>query len=407
MITQHPRAMTRGLSLLFVLLAASAAACDAARRPTLGGVWIDTLPRGVIGLSEEDRDPASAGPHWPLRETARIGSAEGEAATLLGAPVALQLDEAGRVYVLDQATRDVRVFTPDGRHLRTLGRSGSGPGELRNPIGLAWAPDGRLWVVDPGNARYTVYDTSGAFVRTVPRRSRDVVVPWPGRFDVSGRLYDVAAVHGRGFPETVLLRYDPALARADTLALPPDRAERITHAARGARHTVPLPFSPRPLWALTAAGRVWSANGSGYALALHEPGGDTLRRLVRVSWPVPVTGRDREAALAELEWFTRMGGRIDPSRFPAERPTLEAVHVDDQDGLWVRPIAAAGPGHAGLDRYDAAGRFLGRVIVPLRLGGFSSVVVRAGRLCAVHLLDDAIPQVVCFQIQAPQSGPPA
>jgi hypothetical protein len=54
------------------------------------------------------RDPIGAG--WRLEPAAVIGAAEGAEA----------------------------VFAPDGAHIRTVGRSGGGPGEYRNANGLRW-----------------------------------------------------------------------------------------------------------------------------------------------------------------------------------------------------------------------------------------------------------------------------
>ena len=85
-----------------------------------------------------------------------------------------------RVYVLEASAMEVRVFDPSGRHVGSFGRRGSGPGEFKQPIALTWGPADQLWVVDPGNARYSVFDTSGAFVRSYFRHNSSVQMPWPG-----------------------------------------------------------------------------------------------------------------------------------------------------------------------------------------------------------------------------------
>ncbi len=81
---------------------------------------------------------------------------------------------------------ELRVFDREGRHVRTIGRKGGGPGEFSQIIGMAWRPDGNLWVVDPSNNRISVIDTAGNFVTSHPTGGSFVMMPWPGGVDSAG-----------------------------------------------------------------------------------------------------------------------------------------------------------------------------------------------------------------------------
>lgn len=83
-------------------------------------------------------------------------------------PTDVVIDRAGRRYVLDGVNGRIVVFDRNGAYTGTLGRPGSGPGELRMPVGLGIARDkGELWVADTGNARLVVLATDGTLRRTV------------------------------------------------------------------------------------------------------------------------------------------------------------------------------------------------------------------------------------------------
>lgn len=73
----------------------------------------------------------------------------------------------GSVAVADRGTAGVRIFSPAGEYLRSMGREGEGPGEFRDPY-LMWAlPGDTLWV---GNLRpwhFNVFTADGDFVRLV------------------------------------------------------------------------------------------------------------------------------------------------------------------------------------------------------------------------------------------------
>ena len=73
----------------------------------------------------------------------------------------------GSVAVVDRASAEVRIFDASGRHLRSMGQRGEGPGEFTDAF-ILWVTAGdTLWV---GNTRpwsYTVFTAQGQFVRRI------------------------------------------------------------------------------------------------------------------------------------------------------------------------------------------------------------------------------------------------
>lgn len=93
--------------------------------------------------------------HWTLREAWRAGGDDDEA-VLLGQVGAAISGPGGEVYALDSQLSQVLVFDAEGRHVRTLGRDGEGPGEFRRPTDLYLVSADRLAVqqVFPGRLVY-------------------------------------------------------------------------------------------------------------------------------------------------------------------------------------------------------------------------------------------------------------
>jgi tripartite motif-containing protein 71 len=86
----------------------------------------------------------------------------------LGRPVDLEWD-AGRLLVVDQLARAVRVFDLAGeapRELEPIGGPEDARGALLRPSGLVRLADGRLWVSDEGRHRIAEYAADGKLVRT-------------------------------------------------------------------------------------------------------------------------------------------------------------------------------------------------------------------------------------------------
>ncbi len=92
----------------------------------------------------DDDGPAQGVQPLDLRELWRVGGEDSD--LIFGRIVDVEMHDDGCVYVLDNQLCHVVVISPDGEHLHDLSRGGDGPGELRQPQGLVFLPDGVLGV---------------------------------------------------------------------------------------------------------------------------------------------------------------------------------------------------------------------------------------------------------------------
>ena len=95
-----------------------------------------------------------------------VGSGTGES-TEIGYDLAL--DASGNVYVSDahpfsSGNDRIQKFSPSGDVLATWGGTGTGPGQFRNPTGLAVDSKGNIYVVDSDNNRIEELSPSGTFL---------------------------------------------------------------------------------------------------------------------------------------------------------------------------------------------------------------------------------------------------
>lgn len=92
-----------------------------------------------------DRDgPTQGTVSLELDERWRVGGEDGE--VIFGRIIDVGRHRDGCIYVLDNQLCQVVVVAPTGEVLRTLSREGDGPGELRQPMALAFLPDDVLGV---------------------------------------------------------------------------------------------------------------------------------------------------------------------------------------------------------------------------------------------------------------------
>lgn len=105
-------------------------------------------------------------PQLTLHEDLRLGNADDPDVgfSRIGS---VTVDREGRIYVLERQDRHVRVYDRIGDRLRVIGRTGEGPGEFRAVASLGLLGD-TLWVHDPAGRRFTMFDSLGTVLTTLP-----------------------------------------------------------------------------------------------------------------------------------------------------------------------------------------------------------------------------------------------
>lgn len=352
-----------------------------------GDAWggrVDTLPDGRVAVESPADGLWAAGNRWTARLDLRIGKALGDEPYLFGDVRGIAVDGLGRVWVLDNQANEIRVFSPDGRFVRAVGKGGEGPGEFRSPTGLARGSGGRMWVVDPRNVRVSVFDTAGRPVAEHRREWRSRGYTWEGGFYGSGFLLDRVVSTEEA---DVLVRRDSTFAPLDTLLVPrPDRELSFFRVEydRGSMMQK-IPFSPWFDWAVGPEGDPWSAPGAPYEIHRLRGAGDTLLTVRREWRPPPVTAEERSAAVERLrERFGEGVRQVDLSRVPETKPAVSTVFFDTTGHLWAGVHVSGEPPGRHFDVFDPEGRYLGRLTLPVRLRRRPKPVVTGDWIYGVH-----------------------
>jgi hypothetical protein len=340
----------------------------------------------------------SAQPLWTSATALRLSSApavvignrDGEAYELARVSGAVRLTD-GTIVVADGATSQLRFFDATGRHLRSIGGRGGGPGEF-NELGLITKLTGDTIAAGHDFGPVSFFTGDGRFIRQAAR-----ILP--------------STAGTRGFINLNQAILDDQTIAIATLPRPQPRADGtrwvdsmpVTLLDRTGTRVVSLGTQPYGLWAMhkgqpypvrftdplsvTTNGReIFIGYGSHYLIRVYSPAG-RLVRIIRRPWtPTRVTSAeiDRYADAWGKRWITATGAEYDRElREFRQVPFAETVSaisqlIADRTGrLWVREsrIAdASAPGALGLmplvpsvwNVFDDGGRWLGNVTMPAR-----------------------------------------
>lgn len=384
------------------------------------GGTVEALPNGASRVVNPARGLWENGSAWRLVPELVIGETDGAEATTFAAVTGLEVDDEDRIYIVDRQANQLRIFAPDGSHVRSVGRSGSGPGEYTNANGLLWMAPDSLLVVDQRGNRYSVLTKDGEYVRSVVRRLTFYGWAFSGGHD-EGKVYERSFVGQEPDYKPVLLgtslssgtrqatmpqpesRSALLEARLDTVYLPNPRGplyESFSVRTERGGMVMGVPFAASPVFYLDGRGSIWHGHGSEFRITRSSFTGDTLLQIVLNAQPAPVTAEE----LAEWESsdgvsrFKQMGGRLDMSRIPKVKPYFDALHLDADGYLWIS--MPAGPTDVAFAIVDPEGRYLGRV----QANGLARVswvapVVRNRRLYVVGNDELGVQRVYVFRIE--------
>jgi hypothetical protein len=272
-----------------------------------------------------------------LVEEVAIGTLDGEEELMFGFIQDIAVDREGGVYAFDGQAPALRYFDASGRYVRTLGRSGSGPGEYRDAsLGLAVRRDGRLVMRDPRNARLNIYDPDGTPAEHWPVAS--------GLFTANALTLDTAdhmylkvllGQPERNKPWRIgLLHLDDGGVIVDTIPDPGIDGEPTTAA---------WTFSPDKVWALGALGDMVVGVSSRYSFEIRRRDGQVIR-IEKAHAPVAVHAEERAEHEAVNAWRRKTQGQYLTSEIPpvpSTKPAYRALYVGDDGRIWVRLYSPA------------------------------------------------------------------
>ena len=348
-----------------------------------------------------------------LQEIWRAGGEDDEE-SIFGLITRVVADPAGNVYLLDTQLHQVHVFDSKGAFTRTLSREGEGPGEVRYPVDMLFMPDGTLGLVQTFPGRIVCVDLQDNPAKTfVPGGD----APAEGGFltlsDVQGRAGRLVL----GGVESTINQTEGFQIRDNFIrSYAADGKPLVTYAHKSRKYE----FSKLSIdeeteyfpqfrkWVLGNDGRVYVASQrNAYAIDVYAPDGKLERVIERqyVNW----TRTPDEHALVE----SIMTAQLRNIPFPVEHSvskteeTINSMMLGDDGNLWVLSSRGWHEQPAGIlatyDVFTPAGDFVEQVRVACPGDGSKDALMEGGkgRFVVVKGFTDAM---VTLQTQGAAGG---
>jgi hypothetical protein len=298
-----------------------------------------------------------------------IGAAEGPEEQMLGSVIGIELDDEGRIYVLEFREPRVRVYRPDGSYSHTIGREGQGPGELQSVHleGIRLDREGNLQVADQGRLQYSIFSPSGDHLRDI-RIGRTL----PVFFETTGEGFI-------GVMQRMRVNSDREVEQGYYLNYFSPEGDSLSSMAPSSIAIDPLHMDARsfarvePVIAVDALDRVWQTyrRHDEYRITVFELDG-TVDRVVEKEFDQI---RKSEAELEEeRQLYVRMMNRLQqetgglPPGFEAPvidplKTTIMSLCHDPHGYMWTQVNLSGRDATNTFDLFDMEGRFVTRLTI--------------------------------------------
>ena len=371
-------------------------ACAEAERPRSAG-FTQRDSAGVV-ISANSTPVTALKPVFTIDSAPRlrIGVEAGEEQLQFSEITGVARLEDGRIAVANGRPLEVRIFSPEGKFLRTVGSRGQGPGEFESLGAIAAGHGDTVFVVDDRHTRILRYTVSGGFVG-MTSMSRDSIqrrmapMSWTegmrepllnGSVVLAAQPPTDGPLDGSQFPTGELFRrqrkavwisadYSRSIVLGDIWGI-----QQMFIDVGGGRREAVIPQSSR--WQQTIVGgrltRLCTAgNEAPEALCIDQHGSHTIIRWAQDD--VATTQQEidewREGMRADAQRTPRPGAAQNVERIlagiiiPPTKPPVYGLFIDSDSRVFVSsPDLTGPPGWIRMRVFSADGELLGVADIP-------------------------------------------
>lgn len=335
-----------------------------------------TVENGVT-VVQNPKEPMYGEDVLVFEEDLSIGETTTEGDFLFSAIRSIAVDDAGNIYVLDEKENHVLAFDNTGKHLKTFGRAGQGPGEFTFALTMGLTNGNEIVIEDYRN-RLVYYSTEGEHIQDLPIAKTGVRrITVDSRGDVLG----IVTVRDGESSRYELNRYDPDLNLLHNLgstATPSSSNEGFN------------PFSGSIYYTFDKDDRVVWGVPDQYAIKICDTTGNLIKKITKEYDPVEITEEEKKEVEEEMQEIPEEIKLAIPKYHNA----FQWFTADDEGRIFVMTRESI-QGSQGryYDVFDSEGRFIAKI--PLK---FRPFLIKKNKIYSVTEDEDGFHVVKRFRM---------
>lgn len=315
--------------------------------------------------------PLHPGNVLSLEEELSIGEAEGGEAYIFSRIRDVEVDKAGRIYVLDSYEANVKVFDRDGNYSRTIGRKGQGPGEFMFPNDIYIDEKDKIYISDGENDRLSVFDENGDFIDSFNFKEYSLykIIGVNKNEEIVLFMHAMSKESGKGFvvSDYFVNVYSSRFEFVENLYRTTIPIMQM-FTREGKMLSLSIPFQKTICCVMDSLGNVYVAESQEYRIHMFSPERELIRRIEKEQERSKVTKKEVENYIGEhfqededqrRFWLDTVN---DQMKTPDYKPVFNRLFCDQEMLLVLRQELTENRS-TSVDVFDPAGKYIGTALL--------------------------------------------
>ena len=331
-----------------------------------------------VTIVKNPKDPVHGEDAFDLKEELSIGEAEGPEDFLFSQIIDVGVDDEENIYILDFLEAHIKVFSPSGEFLKTIGRRGQGPGEIQRPMNIYITPAEEILINDRGARFFHFIALDGKYIRSIyqGRLSRP-------RVDTENNIIARSTIMDPAGVRFVLKKFDSELN---------ELFEIFSYAYERTPHVYNV-YPPQCFWEVRGDDSIVWGFADTYELQILDRNGQIVRKIIKDCQPVEITEKEKQ------EWAQNAFGE---SGIPSDikvnwdkyHNAFQFINVDDEGRIFVQTYEKTPDGSGYYyDVFDPSGKCI--VKMPFR---FRLQIVKKNKLYAIEENEQGFQMVKRYKV---------
>lgn len=310
--------------------------------------WKGTITKeGGVTVVKNPKESIHANSILVLKEDFALGGLNATGDYAFSSLRAAAIGDDGTIFVMDDKDSHVKMFDRAGKYVKTFGRKGQGPGELNLPNSISINRGKGEIMIQEVSRRLSYFGLDGSFLRN---QSMKEVWGLRGRVDSKGNIVLQEAIMDPKDPRYVTKKFDPDLKLLAELAKSPAPTPTVFN-----------PLMAVSYWTIDKDDNVVYGYPKTYEIDIFGPSHSIVKKILKDYDPVEITEAEKEAERKDIA----SAGVSMKLEFDKFHPAFKRFFLSDKGHIFVETWETAKDGKTIHDIFDAEGRFLSRIALPL------------------------------------------
>ena len=280
-----------------------------------------------------------------LEEDLRIGIESGDEDYMFAELRSVQVDEEEDIIVLDWKYNVIKIYDKNGKHIRTFGEHGQGPGEIQMPIRMYLKGGKDIGILDSSNNRFSYFSKEGKCLKEIGLgKNARIFRAIP---DSRGFFYGDTFIIDKDLRTDSILKFDSEFNLVSTVATHEKayRIQELNPVREGLVYQVMADDSF--IWAHTYE----------YILHLIDAEGKLIKTINKDFNQIKITEEEKEKSIKDM-WGDEPLPTGIKIAFPKFYPPIYYFLGDERGRIYVRTYERDSQERIKWDVFDEDGRYM-------------------------------------------------